>query len=276
MANGPQNGKWPSPFNQVAGAAIAPGRRILISDCTLRDGEQQAGVVLDRAAKVEIARALDGLGIYEIEAGTVASSEEDRLAMTDMVKLGLKAKISALCRGLNADMDQAAGLGVWGVRLSFPISLLERKHKLKGHRRRRLYQAHAGTVRLRPAQRSQRHFQPLRYDARGNPLPAPAGGRVAAGRHRRPAARGRHHGLRAARRHHLHHRANPRGGAQAAAGDPLPQRLRARLRQYAGRDRRRRRLRLDHHQRARRTLRQRGDRRSGDGAGGASTASTPD
>lgn len=132
MANGPQNGKWPSPFNQVAGAAIAPGRRILISDCTLRDGEQQAGVVLDRAAKVEIARALDDLGIYEIEAGTVASSEEDRLAMTDMVKLGLNAKISALCRGLNADMDQAAGLGVWGVRLSFPISLLERKHKLKG------------------------------------------------------------------------------------------------------------------------------------------------
>ena len=132
MSNGPQNGKWPSPFNQPAGAAIAPGRRILFSDCTLRDGEQQAGVVLDRAAKVAIARALDELGIYEIEAGTVASSEEDRLAITDMCKLGLTSKISALCRGLNDDMDLAADLGVWGVRLSFPISLLERKHKLKG------------------------------------------------------------------------------------------------------------------------------------------------
>ena len=132
MANGPENGKWPSPFNQPSGAVIAPGRRILFSDCTLRDGEQQAGVVLDRAAKVAIARALDDLGIYEIEAGTVASSEEDRVAITDMCKLGLKAKISALCRGINADMDQAADLGVWGVRLSFPISVLERKHKLKG------------------------------------------------------------------------------------------------------------------------------------------------
>jgi len=132
MSNGPQNGKWPSPFNQPAGAAIAPGRRILFSDCTLRDGEQQAGVVLDRAAKVAIARALDELGIYEIEAGTVASSEEDRLAITDMCRLGLTSKISALCRGLNDDMDMAADLGVWGVRLSFPISLLERKHKLKG------------------------------------------------------------------------------------------------------------------------------------------------
>jgi isopropylmalate/homocitrate/citramalate synthase len=132
MSNGPKDGKWPSPFNQTSGAAITPGRRILISDCTLRDGEQQAGVVLDRAAKVTIARALDSLGIYEIEAGTVASSEEDRLAITDMCQLELKAKISALCRGINADMDQAAALGVWGVRLSFPISLLERKHKLKG------------------------------------------------------------------------------------------------------------------------------------------------
>ena len=132
MINGPTNGMWPSPFNKASGASIAPERRIRIADCTLRDGEQQAGVVLDRAAKVTIARALDGLGIYEIEAGTVASSEEDRRAIAEMCQLGLKSKISALCRGLNADMDQAAELGVWGVRLSFPISLLERRHKLKG------------------------------------------------------------------------------------------------------------------------------------------------
>jgi isopropylmalate/homocitrate/citramalate synthase len=29
-------------------------------------------------------------------------------------------------------MDQAAALGIWGARLSFPISQVERKHKLKG------------------------------------------------------------------------------------------------------------------------------------------------
>jgi hypothetical protein len=78
MSNSPKNGMWPSPYNQASGAAIASGRRILFADCTLRDDEQQAGVVVDRAAKVAIARALDDLGIYEIEAGTIASSEEDR------------------------------------------------------------------------------------------------------------------------------------------------------------------------------------------------------
>lgn len=132
MADGPENGMWPSPFNQQPAAVIEPGRRIFVADCTLRDGEQQAGIVLDRAAKVAIARALDDLGVHEIEAGTVASSEEDRSAMAEMCRLGLKAKISTLCRGINADIDQAVGLGIWGVRLSFPISRIERRHKLKG------------------------------------------------------------------------------------------------------------------------------------------------
>lgn len=123
---------WPSPFNEAAGARLAPERRILFSDCTLRDGEQQAGIAFDRTAKVAIARALDDLGIYEIEAGTVASSEEDRDAIAEMCRLGLRSKISVLCRGMTADIDQAASLGAWGVRLSFPVSPLERKYKLKG------------------------------------------------------------------------------------------------------------------------------------------------
>lgn len=123
---------WPSPFNKTSRKKIEPGRRILLSDCTLRDGEQQAGVVLDRPAKVQIARALDDLGIFEIEAGTPASSEEDRDAVAEISRLGLRAKISVLCRAMTGDIDQALSLGVWGVRLSFPISLLERKYKLKG------------------------------------------------------------------------------------------------------------------------------------------------
>ena len=131
-ADGARGGKWPSPFNAVAGGGVSPGRRILFSDCTLRDGEQQAGVAFDAAGKLEIARALDELGIYEIEAGTPASSEEDREAIAAMCRGGLRAKVSVLCRAIAADIDQAMGLGVWGVRISFPISPIERRHKLKG------------------------------------------------------------------------------------------------------------------------------------------------
>jgi isopropylmalate/homocitrate/citramalate synthase len=130
--NGPQNGMWPSPFNRISGDEIAQDRRIHLSDCTLRDGEQQAGVAFDRTGKLQIARALDDLNIYEIEAGTPSSSEEDRETIGQMCQLGLKAKISALCRAMTGDIDQAMALGVWGVRISFPISPIERKNKLKG------------------------------------------------------------------------------------------------------------------------------------------------
>lgn len=130
--------RWPSPFN-------APGLERLrtafpinvppavrVSDCTLRDGEQQAGLSFDRAAKVRVAQALESLGVYEIEAGTPASSQEDADAIAEIVGLGLNAKISVLVRSRRDDIDQARSLGVWGVRISFPISPLQRQHKLKG------------------------------------------------------------------------------------------------------------------------------------------------
>lgn len=132
MITPPANGMWPSPFNPGAARWGGNQRTIRIADCTLRDGEQQAGIVFDRGAKLTIARALDRLGVYEIEAGTVASSDEDRAAIRSIVDAGLDAKISVLCRGLVQDIDLAAELGVWGVRLSFPISEVERAHKLKG------------------------------------------------------------------------------------------------------------------------------------------------
>ncbi|WP_186332282.1 hypothetical protein [Bordetella genomosp. 13] len=128
----PENGRWPSPFNQAADPAALAGRRIRIADCTLRDGEQQAGIVLNSDDKVAIARSLDALGVHEIEAGTVASSQEDREAIGRIVQAGLNAKISVLCRGINGDIDMAQDVGAWGVRLSFPVSDIEREYKLKG------------------------------------------------------------------------------------------------------------------------------------------------
>ena len=132
MIDAPSNGMWPSPFNPGKDAWADPSRTIRIADCTLRDGEQQAGIVLDKGAKLEIARLLDALGVHDIEAGTVASSEEDRDAIRAMVEADLKAELTVLCRGLEKDIDLAAELGVRGVRLSFPVSEVERAHKLKG------------------------------------------------------------------------------------------------------------------------------------------------
>jgi isopropylmalate/homocitrate/citramalate synthase len=120
-----------SPFTNAAHDKSKSPAQVRIADCTLRDGEQQAGVVFTRQDKLDIARALDGFGVYEIEAGTPASSEEDRLAIEDIVKAGLTAKISALARPRTDDIDMVAGCGAWGVRLSLPISEIQRVNKLK-------------------------------------------------------------------------------------------------------------------------------------------------
>lgn len=125
-------GMLPSHFNPSKSVWNGDTRQLRFADCTLRDGEQQAGVVLRKESKIEIARRLDELGVFEIEAGTVASSGEDRLAIQTIVAQRLKAKVSVLCRALEKDIDDAVALGVWGVRLSFPISQIERKNKLKG------------------------------------------------------------------------------------------------------------------------------------------------
>jgi isopropylmalate/homocitrate/citramalate synthase len=128
---GPQpDGVWPSPFNDAAGQ-ISDERRIRFADCTLRDGEQQPGVAFGHEARVRVATALDRAGVYEIEAGTPASSPVDAAAIAEICGLGLHAKISVLCRAMAADIDLAMSLGVWGVRISFPISKVSRRHKLK-------------------------------------------------------------------------------------------------------------------------------------------------
>ena len=84
--DGPRDGFWGSPFNSDVRAAVPPGRQVRIADCTLRDGEQQAGVVLTPEARLRLAHGLDELGVYEIEAGTPASSEQDAAAIKDHLR----------------------------------------------------------------------------------------------------------------------------------------------------------------------------------------------
>lgn len=120
-----------SPFGDEAHDGSRFPKQVRVADCTLRDGEQQAGVVFNRRDKVDIARALDRLGVYEIEAGSPMSCEEDRLAVEEIASAGLKAKISALARGLRKDIDVVADTGASAARLSMPISTIQRVNKLK-------------------------------------------------------------------------------------------------------------------------------------------------
>ena len=105
--------------------------KLRIADCTLRDGEQQPGVVFRQKDKIRIAELLSELGIHEIEAGMPAVSADDAEAIRQINRKGLKAKITALARATKEDIDIVADVGCWGVIISLPVGFLQLQYKLK-------------------------------------------------------------------------------------------------------------------------------------------------
>ncbi|MCL6448806.1 MAG: pyruvate carboxyltransferase [Armatimonadetes bacterium] len=97
-------------------------RRIEIHDVTLRDGEQQAGVVFTRDEKIRIAEKLAELGVHRIEAGMPAVSKEDAEAIRDIVKRNLGPKIFAFSRCMVEDVKRALDCGVDGIVVEIPSS----------------------------------------------------------------------------------------------------------------------------------------------------------
>lgn len=104
---------------------------VQIHDVTLRDGEQQAGVVFTKDDKLRIAEALAEAGVHRIEAGLPAVSPADDAAVREMVKMGLPSEIYAFSRCLVDDVKRAADCGVRGVVMEIPSShhLIEKAYR---------------------------------------------------------------------------------------------------------------------------------------------------
>ena len=96
--------------------------KIEILDTTLRDGEQEPGIILTIEDKVEIAKKLDAAGVHRIEAGCPMTSDADAEAIRQICALGLKADIYCFVRGVLSDMDVAKACGVDGVIIEVPGS----------------------------------------------------------------------------------------------------------------------------------------------------------
>ena len=82
-------------------------QRIYIFDTTLRDGEQVPGCKLNTVEKIEIARALDKLGVDVIEAGFPISSPGDFQSVVEISKVIKEPIICALTRAVKGDIDAA-------------------------------------------------------------------------------------------------------------------------------------------------------------------------
>lgn len=96
--------------------------QIRLHDVTLRDGEQQTGIMFRREEKVAIAKKLAEAGVHRIEAGMPAVSAEDEAAIKDIVQLDLGPEIFSFARCMPADVKLAKECGVKGIITEIPSS----------------------------------------------------------------------------------------------------------------------------------------------------------
>ena len=82
-------------------------QKIFIFDTTLRDGEQVPGCKLNTKEKIEVALALEALGVDIIEAGFPISSPGDFESVSEISKVIKNATVCGLSRAVQKDIEVA-------------------------------------------------------------------------------------------------------------------------------------------------------------------------
>lgn len=122
-----------SPWNYLeeVTAGFQPPKEVRIHDITLRDGEQQAGIIFTKDDKIRIAEKLAEAGVHRIEAGMPAVSPNDEKAIREIVKRDLPSDIFCFCRCMVKDVQLAADCGADGIVIEIPASkhLIEQGYK---------------------------------------------------------------------------------------------------------------------------------------------------
>ncbi|NES71915.1 MAG: homoaconitate hydratase, partial [Okeania sp. SIO2D1] len=106
---------------------------IQINDTTLRDGEQAAGVAFAITEKVFFATLMDAIGVQELEVGIPAMGGTEAEAITEIVKLGLKTKLTGWNRAVRSDIDASLACGLQRVHISVPVSEIQIAVKFQGN-----------------------------------------------------------------------------------------------------------------------------------------------
>jgi isopropylmalate/homocitrate/citramalate synthase len=125
-----QSSQWKAPnwfvshynFSKEARRGLKLPKQVKVHDITLRDGEQQAGIVIRKDEKIRLARALNEAGVDRIEAGMPAVSKEDAEAVKAIAHDGLSSKVFAFARCAKSDVDLALEADVDGLVMEVPSS----------------------------------------------------------------------------------------------------------------------------------------------------------
>jgi 2-isopropylmalate synthase len=124
-----------TPNTAESPAAQSDGNRVRIFDTTLRDGEQSPGASMNLAEKLEIARALAGLGVDVIEAGFPIASVGDFEAVRAIAAEVTGSSVCGLARCHDRDIDRAWEAIQFAqkprIHVFLATSAIHREHKLR-------------------------------------------------------------------------------------------------------------------------------------------------
>src|SRR5512141_1955965 len=93
--------------NEAGAGTVQATQSVKIFDTTLRDGEQSPGASLNLKEKLEIARALETLGVDIIEAGFPITSDGDFQAVSAISSEITQSTIAGLARCTEKDVRRA-------------------------------------------------------------------------------------------------------------------------------------------------------------------------
>ncbi|GAA4548924.1 UbiA family prenyltransferase [Amycolatopsis samaneae] len=120
---------------------------IVLSDTTLRDGEQMPGLSFHPEQKLDIARRLAALGVPLVEAGFPAVSEEEARAVRAVVDAELDVVVQAIARPKESDIRAAADTGAQSIAVFIGTSDTHVRAKLGLTRDELLRRVHDGVAR---------------------------------------------------------------------------------------------------------------------------------
>lgn len=103
-------------------------RSLAILDTTLREGEQFSKTFFTPEQRLQVARLLNALGVTFIEVSSPVSSPEIRESIQALCELNLRSRIVTHVRCVEADVQAALALPVYGLNLFFATSTELRSH----------------------------------------------------------------------------------------------------------------------------------------------------
>jgi hypothetical protein len=109
-------------FSEEARKGFDFSKKIQFHDVSLRDGEQQSGLIFTKDQKVALAEKLAEVGIHRIEAGMPAVSDQDEGAIKEIVRRNLGPEIFAFARCMKDDVKRALDCGVKSIVMEVPTS----------------------------------------------------------------------------------------------------------------------------------------------------------